>query len=234
MKIDLNCDLGEDMGNDAQLMPFLGSCNIACGGHFGDTQTMTAAVKLAKKHNVNAGAHPSFPDKENFGRKVMAISRDGLQQSLTQQISDFQQVCSACDIPMHHIKLHGALYNLAVNDAEIAAVVLNAFASVQADIKIYVPFNSAISILADDYFPIVYEAFADRAYNADLSLVSRDKPNAVITDKQQAWQQVKSIIQTGKVPTINGQMVTIKADTFCVHGDNKNAFEILQYIHQCL
>ncbi len=234
IKIDINCDLGEGMGNDAQLMPFLGSCNIACGGHFGDSKTMETAIQLAKKYHVNVGAHPSYPDKENFGRKIIDISRDELHQSLVQQISDFQTICTQNNVVMHHIKLHGALYNLAANDAEIAAVVLNAFAKVQAEIKIYVPYFSAIAILAEDYFPIVYEAFADRSYNADLSLVSRNESNAVITDKQQAWQQVKNIIETGKVSTINGGIANIKADTFCVHGDNDNALEILQHIQQCL
>jgi len=233
MKIDINCDLGEGMGNDAALMPLLGSCNIACGGHFGDVKSMTITVKLAKKHGVMVGAHPSFPDKENFGREIMDISRDELHQSLVKQISDFQLVCQQNNVNMHHIKLHGALYNLAANDTEIAALVLNAFTRVKPEVKIYAPYFSAIAILAEDYFPIVYEAFADRNYNADLSLVSRDKPNAVIADKQKAYEQIKSIVETGKVTSIDGQMVDIKADTFCVHGDNQNALEILQFIHQC-
>jgi len=234
MKIDLNCDLGEGMGNDADLMPYLGSCNIACGGHFGDHSSMTAAVKLAIKHGVNVGAHPSFPDKENFGRKIIDISKEDLHQSLHQQISNFKSVCAEQDIAMHHIKLHGALYNLAANDAEIAALVLNVFAAVEADIKIYVPYNSAIAILADEYFPILYEAFADRNYNSDLSLVNRSYKNAVITDKRQAWDQASSIINTEKVKAINGEMVAIKADTLCVHGDQENALELLQFISQQL
>lgn len=234
MNIDINCDLGEGMGNDAQLMPYLGSCNIACGGHFGDVNTMTETIKLAQKHGVNVGAHPSFPDKENFGRKLMNISRQELQKTLHQQAADFQNLCNELGVDMHHIKLHGALYNLAASDAEIAAVVLNVFAAVHADIKIYVPYNSAIAILADDYFPIVYEAFADRSYNNDLSLVSRGEVNAVITDKELAWQQVSCIINQGKVKTIKGQMVAIKADTFCVHGDQENALDIVKYIHQCI
>jgi UPF0271 protein len=234
MKVDINCDLGEGMGNDAQLMPYLGSCNIACGGHYGNVDTMTEAIKLAQKHGVNVGAHPSFPDKENFGRKLMDISRLKLQETLHQQITNFQNLCDELDEEMHHIKLHGALYNLAANDAEIAAVVLNVFAAVHADIKIYVPYNSAIAILADDYFPIVYEAFADRSYNDDLSLVSRSEDNAVITDKLLAWQQVASIIETGTVKTITNQMIAIKADTFCVHGDQENAVDMVKYLHQCL
>ena len=232
MKIDINCDLGEGMGNDAQLMPYLGSCNIACGGHFGDVKSMTAAIKLAQLHGVNVGAHPSFPDPENFGRKLMNISRQKLQETLYHQVTIFQQICDKLNVEMHHIKLHGALYNLAANDAEIAAVVLNAFAAVHADIKIYVPYNSAIAILADDYFPIVYEAFADRSYNPDLSLVNRDLVGAVITDKKRAWQQVLTIIKTGKVKSIDGEEVAIKADTFCVHGDQCNAVEIVKHIKE--
>ncbi len=232
MKIDINCDLGEGMGNDAALMPFLGSCSIACGGHFGNDETMTIAVKLAQQYDVNVGAHPSFPDKENFGRKVMDISRKKLSQSLFQQITDFQIICQTVGMPMHHIKLHGALYNLAAQDAEIAAVVLNVFARCQADVKIYLPDNSAIAILADDYFPIIYEAFADRRYNPDLSLVARNLDNALITDKKLAWQQISSIVKTGKVSTIDGQLINIRADTFCVHGDSENAFNILQYINK--
>ena len=234
MVIDINCDLGEGMGNDAQLMPYLGSCNIACGGHYGDVETMTEVIKLAQQYGVDVGAHPSFPDRENFGRKLMNISRQELQKSLHQQVAGFQNLCDKLGVEMHHIKLHGALYNLAANDAEIAAVVLNVFAAVHADIKIYVPYNSAIAILADDYFPIVYEAFADRSYNDDLSLVSRDKKNAVITDKLLAWQQVSNIINTGKIKTISNQWITIKADTICVHGDQINAVEIVKYLNQCL
>jgi UPF0271 protein len=234
MTIDINCDLGEGMGNDAQLMPYLGSCNIACGGHYGDVDTMTEAIKLAQIFGVNVGAHPSFPDRENFGRKLMDISRQELQETLHQQVTSFQNLCGELDVDMHHIKLHGALYNLAASDAEIAAVVLNVFAAVHTDIKIYVPYNSAIAILADDYFPIVYEAFADRSYNYDLSLVSRDEIGALISDKKLALQQVSTIIETGKVKTVTGELVKIIADTFCVHGDQKNAVEIVKHLHQCL
>ncbi|HOP23318.1 MAG TPA: 5-oxoprolinase subunit PxpA [Gammaproteobacteria bacterium] len=234
MQIDINCDLGEGIGNDAELMPYLGSCNIACGGHFGDKSSMSKTILLAKKHNVKIGAHPSFPDKKNFGRRIIEISNSDLHQSLYQQLSEFKQICVEHDAKMHHVKLHGALYNLAARDAEIAALTLDVFAQIQPDVKIYVPYNSAIALLADDYFPIVYEAFADRSYNADLSLVNRNHENAVITDKIAAFEQVSSILKTNKVKTIDGQQVTIYAETFCVHGDQPNALEILKYLHQCL
>lgn len=234
MTIDINCDLGEGMCDDAQLMPYLGSCNIACGGHYGDIGTMTEAIKLAQQNDVNVGAHPSFPDKENFGRKLMDISRHELQETLHKQVTSFQNLCDELGVEMHHIKLHGALYNLAASDAEIAAVVLNVYAAVHTDIKIYVPYNSAIAILADDYFPIVYEAFADRNYHVDLSLVSRTQPDAMITDKELVWNHLSTIIETGNVRTVDGQLVPIKADTFCIHGDQKNALDVLRHIKQCL
>ena len=234
MKIDINCDLGEGIGNDAELMPYLDSCNIACGGHFGDKDSMKEAIKLAKEYAVKVGAHPSFPDKQNFGRKIMKLSATELQNSLYQQIEDFSKVCEELNVEMHHIKLHGALYNLAANDPEVAAIVLNVFAAVKADIKIYVPYQSVIAMLADDYFPVVYEAFIDRRYHSDLSLVSRVNDNAVITDIDEVWQQMSSIINDGQLKSVEGDLVAIKADTFCLHGDEKNAVALVRHIRQCL
>jgi UPF0271 protein len=189
---------------------------------------------LAIKYGVKVGAHPSFPDKENFGRKIIQISPQELQSSLYQQMAVFIEACDELGIEMHHVKLHGALYNLAAADAEIAALVLNVFAAIQADIKIYVPYASAIALMAEDYFPISYEAFIDRRYHRDLSLVSRSKSNAVITDKDEAWQQMSGIINKGQLRSVEGVKVEIKADTFCLHGDQENALEMVQYIHQCL
>ncbi|MBL4659808.1 MAG: LamB/YcsF family protein [Alcanivoracaceae bacterium] len=150
------------------------------------------------------------------------------------QIKDFIKACEELNVEMHHIKLHGALYNLAANDPEIAAIVLNVFAAVKADIKIYVPYQSVIAMLADDYFPIAYEAFIDRRYHSDLSLVSRSNDNAVITDLDQAWQQMSSIVNQGQLKSVEGDLVSIKADTFCLHGDEKNAVALIQHIRQCL
>jgi UPF0271 protein len=232
--IDINCDLGEGMGNDAQLMPYLDSCNIACGGHYGDVQSMSETLLLAKKHGVKVGAHPSYPDKENFGRQVLSLQPETLQQSLFQQISNFKQLCQKYEIEMHHIKLHGALYNQVVGDAELASMVLNVFAAIAPEIKIYVPHQSVIALLAEDYFQVVYEAFIDRCYHSDLTLVSRSQDNAVIKDSNIAWQQLEQMLKHGTVPSIEGQNTTIKADTFCVHGDEDNAINLLKHIRQCL
>ena len=234
MKIDINCDLGEGMTNDAEIMPYLGSCNIACGGHYGNKASMTETILLAKKYGVKIGAHPSFPDKENFGRKIIQMATDELQVSLYQQIQVFLQVCDELNVKMHHIKLHGALYNLAAADVEIAGMVLNVFAAAQTDIKIYVPYNSVIAAMAHDYFPICYEAFIDRRYHNDLTLVARTQDNALITNNKEAWQQMLDIINNGELKSVEGDYVAIKADTFCLHGDHENALSLIKYIHKCL
>ncbi len=234
MNVDINCDLGEGMDNDAVLMPYLDSCNIACGGHFGDQQTMLQAIKLAKLHNVKVGAHPSFPDKHNFGRKIIEITAEQLQYSLYHQIEDFVKACTLCDMDMHHIKLHGALYNLAASDAEVAALVLNVFAAVKADIAIYVPYQSAIAVLAEDYFPVIHEAFIDRRYHNDLRLVSRSRNDALIVDPTEAWQQMSDVIETGHLTSVEGNRVKISAQTFCLHGDEEGAVAMIQHISKCL
>ena len=233
-KIDINCDLGEGMKNDAQIMPYLDSCNIACCGHFGTHKTIVEAIRLAQKQGVKVGAHPSFPDRENFGRKIMAISRKELTDSLYQQIQSFKQACDELGVQMHHIKLHGALYNLVTHDTEIAALCLNVFAATSPDITIYVPDGSVISMLAEDYFPLCFEAFIDRQYHKDLSLVSRGKEGAVIKDIKKAWEQMQMLIEQGQVKTREGEFIAIKADTFCLHGDEDNALDLIEYIRQCL
>ncbi len=233
-EIDINCDLGEGCGNDSQLMPLLDSCNIACGGHFGDEHSMRATIQLAKQNKVKIGAHPSFPDKENFGRKVLDMPLTQLQNAIYQQLCNFQQICTTLNVKMHHIKLHGALYNLAAKDIEIASMVLNVFAAVVPDIRIYVPYSSAIATIAEDYFPISYEAFIDRRYQKDLSLVPRNQAKAVINCEQLAWQQMQQILASNSITCITGETLKIKADTFCLHGDAENSLQMLKYIRQCL
>ena len=228
--ININCDLGEGRGNDEKIMPLIHSCNIACGGHYGDASSMRTSIRLAKKYGVKCGAHPSFPDKENFGRKEMNISKMELMQSIRQQIVDFKNICLEEGMEMSHIKLHGALYNLAAKDIGFAQTTLAAIKMSQTIVPIYAPYQSVIARLAKGHFEIVLEAFADRRYHKDLSLVSRTRADAVITDKNQAWQQILMIANEQRVHTVEGEEVPIQADTFCVHGDQKNAVEILDFI----
>jgi UPF0271 protein len=230
MIIDINSDLGEGMGNDGLIMPYITSCNIACGGHYGDKASILATINQAQKHQLKIGAHPSFPDKLNFGRKVINISEKGLYDSLCKQIYLFSECCKQLDITFHHVKLHGALYNLAAKDNQTAQVVIKALNTCCKGTVLYVPYKSELAKLAQSDFKIFYEAFADRNYHSNLALVSRDKADAVITDPKIAWQQMAYMIENQQVKTIEGQYVDIKADTYCIHGDQPHALELVKYI----
>ncbi|RNC87067.1 MAG: 5-oxoprolinase subunit PxpA [Winogradskyella sp.] len=234
-QIDINADVGEGIGNEELLMPYLSSCNIACGGHAGTISTMVHVVKLAKSHNVKIGAHPSFPDKESFGRVEMVIAQDVLFESLKSQIRSLQSVLEAESLKMHHVKPHGALYNLATKDEKLAKLVLDVIIDVDKRLKLYAPYNSVIANLAgEQQVDVVYEAFADRNYNENLSLVSRQNSNALITEKEAVFEHVFNIISKRKVGTISGVEVDLFADTICVHGDTNNSDAILKYLHQKL
>jgi len=231
ISIDINADVGEGLGNEADLMPFLSSCNIACGGHAGDEVIMSQIVKLAKKHHVKVGAHPSFPDKANFGRVNLDISDAELYASIIDQISALKNIAEAEGVTLNHIKPHGALYNLAAKDEKTARVVIEVIKRLELPIDLYAPFNSVIANLAkQENIAVTFEAFADRNYNDDLSLVSRTNSNAILHKKEAVLCHVLSIVKNRKVTSISGVEVPIKATTICVHGDTKNALEILKYL----
>lgn len=233
--IDINADVGEGFYKEAQLMPFLSSCNIACGGHAGDETTMTSVVKLAKQHHVRIGAHPSFPDKEKFGRLEMDISIDDLLKSLKTQVNGLLKILKAENETLHHIKPHGALYNLANSNKAYAAVVISLMKYYDNKIKLYAPYQSVVSKMAEtEGITVVFEAFADRNYNDDLTLVSRTHPNALIEDPGQLCHHVLNMILNNRVMTINGIEKSIKADTLCIHGDQPQAVRHLQVLTEQL
>ena len=229
--VDINADVGEGLGNEALLIPYLSSCNIACGGHAGDAKTMTEVVRLAKNHKVKIGAHPSFPDVLNFGRAVMDISAADLYSSLKSQIRSLQQILHNENAQLHHIKPHGALYNLAAKDEKTARIIIEVVKSIAMPIQLYVPYNSVISKLAEqEKISVTFEAFADRNYEENLSLVSRKKEDAILHKNSRILNHILGMIHREKITAINGVEVPIKASTFCVHGDTKNAFEILDFL----
>lgn len=233
--VDLNADIGEGIGNEPDLMPLLSSCNIACGGHAGTSETMSMCVELAKKYRVKIGAHPSFPDKENFGRKVMDMSCSSLYQTIKNQVKDVMDIARVYHVSLHHVKPHGALYNLAAKDKKTAEVIVEVMKSIHLPLKLYVPYGSVISEIAKaERIPITYEVFADRNYNDDLSLVSRADANAVITDADEMIAHVQNMILHQKVKTIHGVEVDLKAETICVHGDNPEALVLIEKLHQKL
>lgn len=233
--IDINVDVGEGVNNEKQLMPYISSCNIACGGHAGDLETMQTVVKLAKQYRVKIGAHPSFPDKVNFGRQIMEISKARLFKSIREQINSLIIVLREENARLQHIKPHGALYNLAVIDASIATVIIEAIKSISLPIKLYAPYNSVIAELATiENIPVVFEAFADRNYNDDITLVSRKETHAIISDSNEMFNHVFKMIKQQKVKTITGVEVKIIANTFCVHGDNPNAIHLIKDLKEKL
>ena len=232
---DINADVGEGVGNESVIMPFLSSCNIACGGHAGDEDTMKMTVLEAKKNKVKMGAHPSYPDPENFGRKEIDISCAGLFSSIKSQIKALMNIVRQEGRQLHHVKPHGALYNKAAVDCDTATIVLEAIKSFPMPLKLYVPYGSVIASMAiEERIPIKYEAFADRNYRDDLTLVPRSEPNAIITDLDNMTEHVLRMIKRGVVKTVNGNEIPIQADTFCVHGDNPEAIKLLQGLRQVL
>lgn len=234
MHIDINCDVGEGIANEHLLMSKISSCNIACGGHFGDKESIDKTLKLAIENNIKIGAHPSFPDTINFGRKIMQISDEDLQNSVQNQMDLFLERLNKLNQKLHHIKPHGALYNLiAVDKTAASFFVKSIIQKYLKDVFLYVPYNSEIEKVAlYNNIKIKYEAFADRNYNDDLSLVSRKQRNALLIDPKEVYHHIYKMFYNGKVTTISGIEKDIKVDTFCIHGDNENSLKIVNYLSE--
>ncbi len=230
--IDINADLGEGFSFDKEIMPLISSCSIACGGHFGDENTMRKTIQLAKKYNVKVGAHPSFPDRENFGRELMQITESELQQSLVLQMNHFLRICSEEQMEVNHIKLHGALYNLASVDEKTADVVIQSLFKVTSNTTVYLPGKSVFYAKAKEILPLKREAFIDRSYAENGLLVARNLPGAILNTPQKCLKQLVEMVTENKVTTIAGNQIAMQAETFCIHGDHLNSIEILKYLHQ--
>jgi len=231
--IDINCDMGEGYPNDEEIMPFISSANIACGGHTGDENTIRKTIQLCIKHNVAAGAHPSFPDKENFGRINISINDEELLKSIQEQVLLFNQVVKECGITMHHIKLHGALYNYAANNRELAEKILETFKMFKTDVCLYGLSGSVYNHLARDKgFHVIDEVFADRTYQLDGSLTPRSSIGALIENDQQVLSQVLRFINEEKAVTLTGEEIPVKSGTVCIHGDGPRAAAFASMIHR--
>jgi len=234
-QIDLNCDTGEGIGNEAELLPLVSSCNIACGGHAGDAESMAQVVALAVSNRVKIGAHPSYPDREYFGRRSLQMEPDLLQASLLGQVADLEVVLKAQGAALHHIKAHGALYNDLAADPELARLYLETFASYRGRVRLFAPSGSLFASLARARgFEVWEEAFADRAYRPDGSLASRHVEGAVLTEPEQVWQQLRKMVLCHLADTPDGVEIPIRAQTYCLHGDTPRAYEILMYLSRKL
>lgn len=235
MHIDINCDTGEGIGNDEALMPFITSANIACGFHAGNEETMRATMLLAKGHSVHAGAHPSFPDRENFGRTEMPVTPQELYHFVTKQLQLFGRIAGEVGVPFNHVKPHGALYNMAARDAGLAEAFALAVKDHSGHLTVYGLSNSYLVSEAKRLgLPAKHEVFADRTYQEDGSLTPRTQSDALLTDKEKAVMQVLQMVKQKTVTTVSGKELSIQADTVCVHGDGKNAVALAEALYEAL
>jgi len=235
MRPDINCDLGEGIGNDALIIPFITSANIACGYHAGDIDTMHQTIAICLKHNVSIGAHPSFLDRENFGRTEINLPVDDLYELLTQQLIIFSEVADIFDKKINHVKPHGALYNMSAKNAFIANIIAKAVNDFDSNLILYgLSGSHSISEANRMGLKTASEVFADRTYQDDGSLTPRSKHDALIIDADKMIQQVSQMINDGTVTTVSGKSIPIKAETICIHGDGKHAVEFAKAIHKLL
>ena len=232
---DLNCDMGEGIGNDELIMPYITSANIACSYHAGDEVTMRKTILLAKKYNVNIGAHPSFLDRENFGRTEIKISPEEVYQLVSTQIFLLQKIAADNSAQLHHVKPHGALYNMAAKDNFLAQAIARSVKDCNEKLILFGLSNSfLISEAKAIGLKTASEIFADRTYRDDGSLTPRSQPNALIENADEAIQQVLLMVKEGKVKTVSGKEISIIAETICIHGDGKNAVEFAKAISTVL
>ena len=224
--IDLSADLGEGSPGEDEIWPLITSANIACGGHIGDEQSMREAARRARKHNVRFGAHPSYPDRDNFGRKSLSISPDDLRASLLAQIAAL-----AAFAPVHHVKPHGALYNDAHKDRALADVVISALDSSMAIVD---PDRSQMAAAARDAgLRVIREAFADRRYEPDGSLTPRSIPGSTLT-VEEAAAHAALLVHDSAVIARDGTRLAIAFDTICIHADMPNAIDRLRAIRRTI
>lgn len=224
MTLDFNCDLGEGCGTDAAIVPLISSASIACGAHAGDAVTMRDTVALCLAHGVAIGAHPSFEDPEHFGRRELDVAPDALEASVTRQIETLAEVCTRLGARLHHVKPHGALYNLAARDRAIADLIARAIHSVDPALMLYGLSESRLTDAARDAgLAVAHEVFAERAYDPDGRLAPRGTPGAVIESLDEALAQVRLLLRDGIVIARDGSRVALRADTLCLHGDRADA-----------
>ena len=235
MHIDINCDMGEGIGNDEIIMPVITSANIACGYHAGDEQTIRSTILLAKKHGVHIGAHPSFDDRENFGRTEMPCPPGEVYHLVYKQLGIFKKIADECEVKIHHVKPHGALYNMAARDEQMAAAIALAVKDFNSHIILYGLSNSHLVSEAKKIgLRTKQEVFADRTYRENGSLTPRSQPNALIEDEEKAVKQVLQMVEQKTVTTVSGKLIPIEAETVCIHGDGKHGVAFAKAIFNAL
>ncbi len=238
--VDLNADVGESFGvyvygADQDLLPLITSANIACGWHSGDPCVMRRTVSLACTHNVCIGAHPGYPDLCGFGRRRMVMSDEEVADSVLYQIGALDGICRAQGTRVSYVKPHGALYNTAAHNRELASAVVSAIKAYHSGLYLLCPAGSALAQAADaEGVPVIRELFADRSYMDDGSLVPRGTSGAVITDPDTVCRRVLRSVQEGVLESISGKEIPVLFDSICLHGDTPAAVTLAQYIRNAL
>jgi len=224
MEVDLNADVGEGMPDDAAILDLVTSANIACGGHAGNAELMIATVRAARQRGVAVGAHPSYPDREHFGRTSLTLSSHELERAVIEQIGALADVARAADVRLSHVKPHGALYNDAARDAERAGTVARAVAHFDPTLILVGLAGSALPLAGRALgLRVAAEAFCDRAYEKDGSLRARSLPGALLADAKLAADQALDIATCGQVRLASGGVLAVRAQTLCIHGDTRDA-----------
>lgn len=239
-KVDLNCDMGEGfgvyhLGFDEEAMPLITSANLACGFHAADPLTMLRTVRLAKKYGVVVGAHPSFPDLVGFGRRMLTASLEEIKADVVYQTGALSAICRSEGIRVGHVKPHGALYNLAARDAGVAVAIAEAICSLDRDLVMICLAHSAM-VEAAEKIGVRYrqEVFADRGYTSQGTLVPRSLPGAVIHDVETVVSRVLMMVKEGRVLSVDGEKVPVRAETVCVHSDTPGAVGMIRAIRKGL
>lgn len=227
-RIDLNCDLGEGAGYDAELMPLITSANLACGGHAGDLATMRRTIELARVHAVAIGAHPGFADREHFGRRELTLSAGEIHELMVEQVGRLAELTL-----VRHVKPHGALYNLAARDGATAEAIASAIRTIDPGLILFAPANSELARAGAKHgLHVAREVFADRTYQRDGTLTPRTQAGALIADEAEAVAQVLHIVLEGFVRATDGTKIPIEADTICLHGDGAIAVVFAQRLRR--
>lgn len=234
-KIDLNCDMGEGFATDALIMPLISSANIACGYHAGGGELMRQTIRLAMQHQVAIGAHPSFNDREGFGRREMQLSSEEIHGIVSDQVNSILKSAEAEGARLTHVKPHGALYNMAANDHLVADAISRAIKEIDASLIVYgLPDSASESSAKAHGLRFYREVFSDRTYTNKGRLTPRQQPHALIETAEQSLAQVMQVVLRQTITSTNGQEIPMKADTICIHGDGEHALAFAQLINQSL
>jgi UPF0271 protein len=235
LSLDFKCDLGEGCGDDAAIIPLLSSANIACGFHAGDAQSMRDTVALCQRHGVAIGAHPSLPDREGFGRREMSITAESAYDITLQQLGALAAIAEAQGARLHHLKPHGALYNMVARDRALADAIAAATRDFDRDLWLVGLAGSALTAAGEAAgLRVAHEAFAERRYEADGKLTPRSHPDAVIDDLEQSLEQVRRLLHEGVVIARTGERIPLRMDTLCLHGDRPDAARFAHSLRETL